>query len=146
MPTTYVPPEHSLVRYVPFTRLRRDDNDNVLGVLAEAFVLRPDEEYLSATWLEYFDGERQAQIVAAVQTIRSSRLAVKPRSGFAIGNVHGIAAGCGKCGCKIRVCHEPEDDNQAHTAVRRWPRENRDLFELMADEAWCEVILNRDIA
>jgi hypothetical protein len=45
-----------MVRYVPWSRLRKVEDDNVLGVLGGAFKLRTNEDYLSATWAEFFEG------------------------------------------------------------------------------------------
>jgi hypothetical protein len=145
--SAYIPPEHTLVRYVPWSKLRRDgeNDDAVIGVLATAFVLRASEEYLSATWLQFFNGDRPTMVRSAVNAIRASSIDVRTKSGFALGMVRVISDACEKHGASIRVIHEREDDNEAHVAVRRWPRENADLFDLMADEAWAELILNKDI-
>lgn len=147
MPSDYVPEEHSLVRYVSWSRLRRDaeNGDRVIGVLPQAFVLRENEEYLSSTWLEHFTGPRPDQIIAAIRAIRASSIDVKPKSGFAIGIVRQIREGCNVHNCSIRVIHEATDDNPAHVAVRRWPRDNADLFQLMADELWNELVLNSTV-
>jgi hypothetical protein len=146
MPPTKVPPEHHIVRNVPWGKLRKDDDDpeKVIGVLGEAFKMRPQDKTLSATWLEYFAGPRQEQIVGAIRALRASKLDIKPKSGFAIGKVGSIAAVAAAHNYSIRVLHEPEDDNKAHVAVRRWPRDDMTLFELLAVEAWSEVVLNTD--
>jgi hypothetical protein len=147
MPPTKVPPEHHIVRNVPWGKLRKDDNDpeKVIGVLGEAFKMRPVEETLSTTWLEYFAGTRREQIDGAVRAMRASKLEIKTKSGFAIGNVDNIAAAAAAYNYSIRVLHEPEDDNKAHVAVRRWPRDDMTLFELLAAEAWSELVLNKDV-
>jgi hypothetical protein len=147
MPTTYLPSEHHVVRYVPWTRLRKDEEENVIGVLGAAFRLRDGEDYLSATWAEYFPGAHPQCIEAAVKAIRKSNIAVSVRSGFAIGNVGSIKDAClaDRQKHKIRIIHEAEDDNPAHTAVRGWPRENDPLLQLLAEEIWCEVVLNANI-
>ena len=36
-------------------------------------------------------------------------------------------------------------DNKAHVAVRRFPRDEMELFELLAQGAWSELILNSAI-
>ena len=46
-----LPDEHHVIRNVSWRRLRRDEDDNVLGFLPQAFQLRADEEYLSVNWL-----------------------------------------------------------------------------------------------
>ena len=47
--------------------------------------MRPGEDSLSTTWLEYFAGTRREQIDGAVRTMGASQLEIKPKSGFAIG-------------------------------------------------------------
>jgi hypothetical protein len=135
------------VRYVPWARLRKDEDENVLGVLGAAFRLRQDEEYLSATWAEHFAGNHQECVAAAVRAVRASDMKPTPRSGFAVGNVGRIKDVClaDKDKYNIRVIHEPEDDNVGHTALRRWPKDNEPLLELLAEDAWGEFVLNRDI-
>jgi hypothetical protein len=148
MPITYLPADHHVVRYVPWARLRKDADDNVVGILGAAFRLRETEEYLSATWAEYFNGSHQQCVEAAVKAIRQSKMSVTAKSGFAIGNVGRVKEVClaDDKKYKIRVIHEPEDDNVAHTALRRWPRDNDLLLELLAEDAWGTLVLNRDIA
>jgi hypothetical protein len=147
MPITYLPAEDHVIRYVPWARLRKDEDENIIGVLGVAFQLRDDEDYLSATWVEFFPGAHADRIAAAVRVIRASKLRVTPRSGFATGNVDRIKATClaDKGRHKIRFIHEREDDNEAHTALRGWPRENDDLLDLLAEDAWSGVVLNKDI-
>jgi hypothetical protein len=148
MAITYLPETDHIVRYVPWARLRKDEEDNVIGVIGAAFRLRETEEYLSATWLEFFKGTRPENIIAAVKAVRASRVVVKPRSGFALGQVEKIKARCvaDKGKHKIRVIHEAEDDNKAHTALRQWPRDNDSLLDLLAEHDWNEIILNKDIS
>jgi hypothetical protein len=146
MPPTKLPPEHHVVRYVPWGKLRKDENDpeKVIGVLGEAFKMRPIDDTLSTTWLEYFAGSRTEQVSGAVRAVRASKLDVKAKSGFAIGNVGNISAATEAHGYSIRVLHEPDDDNKAHVAVRRWPRDDMELFEILATDAWSEIVLNNN--
>src|ERR1700731_389524 len=51
-----VPPSDHVMRYAAYGRLRRDGDDNVLGLLPQAFLRKENEEYLSVTWVEYFPG------------------------------------------------------------------------------------------
>jgi hypothetical protein len=145
MPPTKLPPEHHIVRHASWAKLRKDENDNVIGVLGEAFRMRPVDTYLSTTSLEYFPGDRQAQTVAAVHAMRASRLAIPKRSGFAIGQVQKIKATCTAKRHNIRIVHEPADDNKAHVAVRRFPQDDMELFQLLAADAWSHVVLNADV-
>ena len=143
MPSAYIPDDHSLLRYVPYAKLRKDGDQNIIGVLATAFCLRPNEEYLSATWIEYFQPNlTQTSLAQAVLAVRASDLNVKTKSGFAVGAVGKIKGCCTEHNCRVRVIHEKSDDNEAHVALRHWPAENERLFALMADEAWAEWHLN----
>jgi hypothetical protein len=147
VPITYLDPEHHALRYVPWSKLRKDEDDNVLGVLGDAFKLRESDEYLSATWVEFFVGSHDECVVSAVQAVRGSRVDVKPRSGFAVGKVAHIRDTCLADEKKIRIrfIHAPEDDNEAHAALRNWPRDNDDLLALLAEDSWSRVVLNKDI-
>ena len=102
---------------------------------------------VSETWTEFVRGTRNECIVAAVRTIRASKIAVTPRSGFAVGNVGRVKDVClaDKEKHWIRVIHEAEADNPAHAAVRGWPRDNDPLLQVIAEDAWSETILNKDV-
>ena len=147
MAITYLDLEHHVVRYVPWARLRKDEDDNVLGVLGSAFKLRDTEDYLSATWAEYFDGAPNDQVRQAIIAIRNSKVVVKARSGFAVGNVGRIRDTClsDRQKLRIRFIHERAEDNEAHAALRQWPRDNDPLLELLAEEVWNTTILNKDV-
>ena len=102
MPITYLPDEDHAVRYVPWARLRKTEDDVVIGVIGAAFKLRAGEDYLSATWLEYFkQATRQENIKSAVKAIRKSNIDVRPKSGFAIGDE------CGGHGTGLAVASGP---------------------------------------
>jgi hypothetical protein len=144
VPEQNIPEEHSLVRYVPWAKLRRDEDQNVIGVLAIAFELRPDEEELSANWLEFYQGDREARLIAMISTARLSDLRPTLKSGFTIGICGEINAAARSNSASIRILHAPVDRNDAHVELRRWPRENKDLFDLLADEVWADLVLTKD--
>lgn len=135
-----------ILRYVPWSRLRRDGNDEVIGILGQAFHLREkDKGRLSATWLEYFDPDGDELLIQAVRTIRASSLVVAPKSGFAVGNISKIKTVCSKYNSKVRVKHSPMLSNNAHASVSGLPEDNHELFELLASEAWADLVLNKEI-
>ena len=76
--------EHSLLRYVPWSKLRKaEDGETVVGVLGAAFELRKGEPFLSATWIEHFaDLAMGLPVNQAVRAVRNSNLGVTPKSGF----------------------------------------------------------------
>lgn len=139
-----LPDDHHVMRYVPWTRLRRDGEDNVLGFLPQAFQRR-DEEALSVNWLEWFEGERAAQITASVMMFRRS-IDVGTKSAFGVGNVGKIKDVCRGCGANVRIVYEPTDDNPAHAGVRRLPRDDLPLLEALATDAFVELIHNTAIS
>jgi hypothetical protein len=143
---TNLPNEDHVMRYVPWGKLRRDGDDNVLGFLAEAFKLRPDETYLSVNWLEHFEfeGDREAQIQASVKTFRKT-LNVGAKSAFGIGNVARIKEVCSARDVDVRIVYEPKDENQSHSAIRRLPRDDAMLLDALAADAFVELIHNRAI-
>ena len=88
MPSINLPPEHHVVRNVPWARLRKDDLDpeKVIGVLGDAFKLRDaDDGVLSSTWVEYFAGSANEKIENAIKAMRASKLEIKAKSGFVVG-------------------------------------------------------------
>ncbi|WP_020161290.1 hypothetical protein [Methylobacter marinus] len=144
---TKIPADNHIIRYIPWTKLRKNENGEVIGIISEAFKIRDTEKYLSATWLEYFQRPlRKDQIIAAVEEMRASNLAVKPKSGFSLGKVSDIESVCTKRNIKnIRIVYSPSDNNAAHVAVKSLPGDDLELLELLATEAWAELILNSSI-
>jgi hypothetical protein len=141
---TNLPNEDHVMRYVPWGKLRKDEDDKVLGFLGEAFKLKPDEDALSVNWLEYFDGDRETKIHESVKTFRST-LKVGSKSAFGIGNVSKIKEVCLAGGASVRIVYEPEDNNKSHSSIRRLPREDVMLLEALAADAFAELIHNSAI-
>jgi hypothetical protein len=134
-----------ILRYVPYSKLRRDEDDNVVGVLGTAFQLRDGETYLSVTWVEYFDGPYEERVTQAVRAMRRSALKTGAQSGFAVGNVGEVTKACATRNYSIRIVHEPSKANAAHTAVRRYPAVDDELLELLATDSWAKLIMNADM-
>jgi hypothetical protein len=134
-----LPDEDSVLRHVN-SQLMERDGDTVVGVLPQAFMLKPGEEYLSASWLEFFAGSRHERLVASVAATAKART-VKPSHGFAIGNVGVVKQACATFNQTIRVLHEPDGNpNPAYVAVRRYRSDDLQLLELLATEAWADWI------
>lgn len=142
-----LPSEDHVMRYVSPARLRKDEDNNIIGILGEAFKQRKDEEGLSVTWVEYFTGTHNQQIESAVRKLRSC-MPVKPASGFAIGKVDRIISTCNikNNSRKTRIIYMPTANNKAHAEVRSIPSDDSDLLEILAAETWSELILNANIA
>lgn len=136
--------EHHVIRYAPWSKLRKDEDENVHGLLPQALELRPGEEYLSVTWIEFFEGEPHEQYLCAVSTLRSS-IDTRPKGAMAKANVGKMRDICRQRSAPIRIVHEPEDPNEAHAAIRRVPFDNMDLLDRLVTEAFFEFDLNKNI-
>jgi hypothetical protein len=131
------------MRYVPWGRLRRDEDDNVLGFLPEAFQLRQEEKFLSVGWIEFFNNPA-TRVHESVWSLRNS-VKAGTKSAFAIGNVGKIKGTCLVRGAKVRILHEPTDDEPAHAGIRRLPRDDLILLAALAEDAFTEMIQNSSV-
>jgi hypothetical protein len=145
MATKYLPDEDHVVRHINSQLLIRDVADHVIGCFPQAFERRPAEKYLSASWLEFFPGNKHERTIAVVGAVAKART-VKPAHGFALGNVAEVKDACASFGSKIRVIHEPNKNNPntAYTAIRNYRSDEVQLLQLLANEAWSEVIEARN--
>ena len=77
------------MRHIPFPNLRKDGDENIIGILPQAFQHRLDEKYLSVNWLEYFELDKQDNLVQAKKSITEAKKSKKiaGKSHFAIANV-----------------------------------------------------------
>jgi hypothetical protein len=139
-----IPDDNHIVRRVSWANLLKDEDNNVLGILPQAFKMKDTENELSANWLEYFPGSFNQQVVSVVQEIRK-RVAVKPKSGFAIGKVGEIKNMCKIKGYKTRIVYSNSSQNPSHVDICLYPREDMELFELLATEAWSHLVLNNSV-
>jgi hypothetical protein len=140
-----LPDDHHVMRFVPWNRLLRDDVDNVIGFLPQAFALRPGEESLSVNWLEYFGGDRITNIRDSVLKFRGT-YKVGKKSAFGIANVKKIGDTCSAtAGVKVRVVYEPSRKNPAHSGIRRLPRDDLTLLDALAVDAFSELVKNSDV-
>lgn len=145
MPTPPLPPDDHVVRYVRGRLLRRDDDDNVLGVLPQAFEHREGEAYLSVTWLEHFDTEYEVGLRGAASAIRC-QLIVKNRDGFTVGCVGVICELCSGFSLKVRLLHEPKPpENTGYCAWRGARDADLELLDLLAADAFTDTRVAADI-
>jgi hypothetical protein len=144
---TNLPDEDHVMRYVPWTRLDKDEDDNVRGFLPQAFELRDDEDGLSVNWVEYHDGDWETRIQASVNAIRGSfERGIGKKSAFGIGNVGKIKETCLASGARVRVIHAPKKPNLAHAEIRRLPRDYLTLLQALADDVFADIVYNSAIA
>lgn len=136
--------EHNVMRLVPFNRLRRDGDDNVLGFLPQAFQLRPQEESLSVNWIEHFDGNHSTQVASCIKAIRI-HLEVRKKSAFGIANVKKIKEICNTKSRTVRIVYAPSEGNDSHTVIQKLPIDDLEMLDALAIEAFSKLVLNADV-
>ena len=130
-----LPDKEHIVRYASSSRIIHDEGGRPIGFFPEAFKLRPNENYLSATWLEYFSGERTQQLMEAIEAKKKGGLTIKRSGALSISNVGSFKSICSQNGARVRVIHETDLTNPAYASIRDYPREHDSLFSLLADDA-----------
>ena len=142
-----LPNQDHVIRHVPYSKLRKDEDDNILGFLPEAFALKPIEETkksISVNWLEYFSGDHEVRTERAIQGLRTTK-SIGKKSAFAIGNVGNVKEVCKRNGAIIKIVYAPTDDNPSHSAIRHLPKDDLSLLQALATDAFCELVRNSAI-
>jgi|KBSSwiStaDraftv2_1062776.scaffolds.fasta_scaffold144287_4 hypothetical protein len=136
MAITNIPDEDHVLRLVSWQRVRKDEDDNVTGILGEAFRRKPDEDALSVNWQERVTGALIDQLRAAARLIRDTQESKKigAKSRLARLQVKATKEIAKKRGAKIRIVHEPVDGNEPHAAIRQLPDDDLELLEMIASE------------
>ena len=137
MPTEYIPDADRVLRYAKWKDLRKDENDQILGFNPQTFQLRDQEDYLSASWVDYFK-PAAGSLSQALESF-SRRRTVKAKDRFALGIVSRIKDACGQHGLRIRVTREVEPGFDEHCGLRQY-RNVAELLDLLAAEAWAQIV------
>ena len=132
-----------VMRYVPWSKLRRDAADVVLGFFPQAFQLRPDEAALSVNWIKYFPGAA-TQARDCVWALRRTRN-VGALSAFAIAATSAIRTACLTRDVRVRIVHEPREGEPAHASIYHLPAEDLNLLSALAEDAFTEMLRNAEI-
>lgn len=139
-----LPDGDHIMRHVPWSKLRKDENDNVLGFLPQAFQLRPQENSLSVNWLEFFDGNHAAKTKKTIQELRKAKH-IGQKSAFGIGSVGNIQKICKQNGGEIKIVYAPTIGIPSHTEIRSLPRDDLVVLDALATQAFLECVYNADI-
>lgn len=105
---------HNVARYC--SRRRIDSN----GLpLEEAFLLRPNEEYISTNWFEHFHpSDRPVQLTGVRQTLTGKGREVRPSASFAVLNTGASVTGCkDKLNVDLRFTVLGETSDPSHTGI-----------------------------
>ncbi len=142
-----IPDGDHVARHVPWSRLRRDQDDRILGIVWQALQKRPTEDALSVSWLEFFGGTHRENLKQAAEAFRRTQQSGKigTKSGFAVAAVSVIHGLCSEHGVNVRIVHEPIAGNEAHASIRRLPPDDSELLDILAVEAFAELALVADM-
>lgn len=132
------------MRHTSWTKLQRDGDDNVVGILPQAFALRDGEDGLSVNWVEHYEGHFDEKIIRTIQDIRTV-VKVGPKSAFGVSTVQDIKAVCKNTAKLIKVVYSPSLKNPSHTLIRHIPAEDMVLLDALSKEAFTKLIHNSDI-
>lgn len=69
-----------------------------------------------------------------------ANLSMKKTGRLAIGEVGTIKSACKAFGQSVRIVEEPEPGFPSHAAVRQFRDGDDELLQLLADEAWAEIV------
>ena len=139
-----LPDKDHVIRHVSWTKLRRDEDGNILGFLPHAFALRPGEESLSVNWLEISDGDQNTRIKKTIWELRAAN-DIGKKSAFGIGNVGNIKSICKNKTVTVKIVYAPTKNIPSHSDIRHLPKDNLSLLQALATDAFCELVRNADI-
>ena len=97
-----------------------------------AFMLRKDEEYLSVQWLENLGIETANEKMKELKQIFAKYLKIRPPAQIAIINVgHTCGYVAGESEYLIRILHQPEPNNNAHSGIFDTMQNDEEIAELI---------------
>lgn len=142
---------HRVTRWVRKRYLARDDNKAVivdesgvpLFVAPQAFALRSNEDYLSVTQIDKFEGSLPERVAAGAELLRMSL-----RNGMLDSDDAFCVAICSEIhkkgsdnGRKLRIIEMPSGSNVMHVAIKNWPEDDYGFLESMSEEVFATRLL-----
>lgn len=138
--------EEHVLRFVQYSLCEKNDAGEPIGFYPQAFSLKvqPDgslEEYLSAGWVEYYEGvDHPTRVKAAIAGFgKRERPKVGANARFALGNVGRIREACRSHSQTVRISHEPLPNFESHASIRQFNSASSELLDLLAADAWAEM-------
>ena len=105
---------------------------------------RVGEDYLSVSWCEYFEGTFDEQLRCSIESIRNSKMSVKPKACFCVADTRDLLPCIENFGGIGRAVYHPEDDSHAHAGVYGVGAEELELLSYLADEEWNTYLTKQD--
>lgn len=127
-----IPQTDHVLRHIGPSKLRRDENRNVVGVRGDAFKAK-GAEGLSVNWLEFVQGNEDHQLAEALTMMRTG-LNIKKSAFLAQIHVESFRALAHQEGYRIRIVYDPLEENRGHSEIRHLPTENDEILDILADQ------------
>ena len=142
------PEDNHVIRFVPPSRLLRDEDGNVIGLLAQAFKMRPDDHgALSVSWVQYFKNNNLKKDIEDTVNHFRSRRTVNKNSVYAVGIVGEIKSVCRQVPSvrKVNIVHAPTKNNKPHSKIIHLPENDSLVMETLADKGFPLHVVDRSI-
>lgn len=139
-----LPDQDHVVRHVPWKGLRKDEQDNVIGILGASLAPRQDEDGVSVSHLEFHSGNKTTQLENTAKLMRGCR-DIRPKCHFAIGKIDEIKRHARDAQVGIKIVCWPTQKNPAHAEIRNLPASDMELLEALAEEVFTEIVRNSSI-
>jgi len=125
-------PDHDHIsRYCSVTQCTEGEQ-----VTGRAFQLRQIDNYLSANWLEFLQLYNRKNEIEEIRKVLSSKLSLGAKAKIAVLNVGKIIDYvCTKSpdARKLRVSHEPEENDPSHSGVYGYGYDDQLIADLIAE-------------
>lgn len=139
-----LPDEDHVLRHASYKRLNRDCEGKILGLLPQAFALRPKDKGLSVNWLEYFDGDQHFQIKESIRELKSVQ-DIRKSSAFGVAKVSSVKNICINNKLTVKIVYTPRNKILSHSEIRQLPMDDLLIQEALAYEAFTKLIPNSEI-
>lgn len=125
----HLPSEHHTARYCLATKLTEEG-----GAAPTAFHLRPGEPYLSVQWLEYLHQSDRSSQIREVRSTLARNMRLGSTAKIAVLNVGETCRFVYDASrYPIRILHEPEENNEAHSGIHDTAQDEMIIAELLAE-------------
>jgi hypothetical protein len=144
-PVAPLPNNDRIARYVGYSKLRRDKDDNAIGVLHTAFELRPGDAYLSAAHLDHFAGADLQKLSSMKIAYDPHPLEIRQNGAFTVGQVGAIKESCEGFSRPVRIVNAPSKTLSCYVQVRQFKSDLLELLDALASDSWREFTLVKNI-
>lgn len=127
-----IPLDDHLVRHIR----GRHVLENEAGISASEFMPRPNDQYLSFNWLEFYNGNYSDQLLSVIKEVGQCRT-IKGRDRFGTFAVSSLIKRCQNEDVQIEIRHKPLNDPcplPSHSGVFDLSNQPEFLAEILAEE------------